>query len=542
MDKAEFEVPQPGRLLKGLTDSGLPVKESYGPEDAAGIDYVKDIGPPGSYPFTRGVHADMYRGRLWTRRNQCGFGTPGDTNNRIKYLFSQGQTGLSVSFDLPTHHGFDPDHPLAQGEAGRIGASVATMRDMEDMLEDIPIDQVSLTLVTRPPASAVIVALLMSLAHRRGVDPAAVQGTIMNDPFAQLGGATIDTLTRFLPLEPTVELAVDVIEYCAHHMPRLNSIGINAYNMRETGISAVQEAAFGLAAAIEIVERTLKRGLPIDQFAPRISFYCSAGMDFFEEIAKFRALRRMWARIVREEFGAQNPRSWWFRFASQTAGLSLQAPQPLNNIVRTGIENLAAVLGGAQSVHTNAYDEPLSLPGEESVRTALRTQQIVAYETGAGRTPDPLGGSYFVENLTTQVEEAVLKLLSEIRSRGGFMSCLQSGWIEGQITEARVNLQKDIDSGERVVVGVNAFTEGDSPPPQVFRVTDEACQARVAAVREFKASRDAAAAQSALAQLEATVGGGQNLMPAIIEAVNASATLGEISDSLRRAWGFRMEA
>ncbi|MDP7240952.1 MAG: methylmalonyl-CoA mutase family protein, partial [Dehalococcoidia bacterium] len=363
---ANFQTPQPERLSRGITDSGLPVKEAYVPEDMSGYDYAKNSGHPGSYPFTRGVHTDMYRGRLWTRRNQCGFGTPRDTNERIKYLFSQGQTGLSVSFDLPTHHGFDPDHPLAQAEAGRIGASVVNLQDIDEMLAGIPIDQVSLTLVTRPPASAVIVALLMSLARKRGVDPASIQGTIMNDPFAQVAGATIDTLTHFLPLEPTVELAVDVIEHCAQHMPLFNSIGINAYNMRETGISAVQEAAFGLAAAIEIVERTLKRGLKIDQFAPRISFYCSAGMDFFEEIAKFRALRRMWARIVREEFGAQNPRSWWFRFACQTAGLSLQAPQPLNNIVRTSIENLAAVLGGAQSVHTNAYDEPLSLPSESS--------------------------------------------------------------------------------------------------------------------------------------------------------------------------------
>ncbi|MDP6510876.1 MAG: methylmalonyl-CoA mutase family protein, partial [Dehalococcoidia bacterium] len=284
---AEFQAPQPGRLSRGITDSGLPVKEVYGPEDVSEHDYVKDSGRPGSYPFTRGVHTDMYRGRLWTRRNQCGFGTPSDTNERIKYLFAQGQTGLSVSFDLPTHHGFDPDHPVAQGETGRIGASVVNLQDIDEMLAGIPIDQVSLTLVTRPPASAVIVALLTSLAQKRGVDPASIQGTIMNDPFAQVAGATLDTLTRFLPLEPTVELAVDVIEHCARHMPRLNSIGINAYNMRETGISAVQEAAFGLAAAIEIVERTLQRGLEIDRFAPRISFYCSAGMDFFEEIAKF---------------------------------------------------------------------------------------------------------------------------------------------------------------------------------------------------------------------------------------------------------------
>ncbi|MDP7470532.1 MAG: methylmalonyl-CoA mutase family protein, partial [Dehalococcoidia bacterium] len=507
----------------------------------SGYDYAKNSGHPGSYPFTRGVHTDMYRGRLWTRRNQCGFGTPRDTNERIKYLFSQGQTGLSVSFDLPTHHGFDPDHPLAQAEAGRIGASVVNLQDIDEMLAGIPIDQVSLTLVTRPPASAVIVALLMSLARKRGVDPASIQGTIMNDPFAQVAGATIDTLTHFLPLEPTVELAVDVIEHCAQHMPLFNSIGINAYNMRETGISAVQEAAFGLAAAIEIVERTLKRGLKIDQFAPRISFYCSAGMDFFEEIAKFRALRRMWARIVREEFGAQNPRSWWFRFACQTAGLSLQAPQPLNNIVRTSIENLAAVLGGAQSVHTNAYDEPLSLPSESSVRTALRTQQIVAYETGAGRTTDPLGGSYFVENLTDRVEEAALKTLSDIRSRGGFLACLQSRWLESQILEARTELLRGIDTAERVLVGVNAFTEGADSTPQVFRVADDACQARVDAVRRFKVERGTADSQAALERLQATVGPGQNLMPAIIEAVQASATLGEIADSLRQAWGFRMD-
>ena len=539
---AEFQAPQPGRLSRGITDSGLPVKEVYGPEDVSEHDYVKDSGRPGSYPFTRGVHTDMYRGRLWTRRNQCGFGTPSDTNERIKYLFAQGQTGLSVSFDLPTHHGFDPDHPLAQGEAGRIGASVVNLQDIDEMLAGIPIDQVSLTLVTRPPASAVIVALLTSLAQKRGVDPASIQGTIMNDPFAQVAGATLDTLTRFLPLEPSVELAVDVIEHCARHMPRFNSIGINAYNMRETGISAVQEAAFGLAAAIEIVERTLQRGLEIDRFAPRISFYCSAGMDFFEEIAKFRALRRMWARIVREEFGAQNPRSWWFRFACQTAGLSLQDPQPLNNIVRTSIENLAAVLGGAQSVHTNAYDEPLSLPTESSVRTALRTQQIVAYETGAGRTTDPLGGSYFVESLTDQIEKAALKTLSDIRSRGGFLSCLQRGWVEGQILEARTGLSKGIDTAERVVVGVNAFTEGEDSTPQVFRVADDSCKARVDAVRRFKAERDTAAAQGALGRLQATVGTGQNLMPAIMEAVNASATMGEIADSLRRAWGFRIEA
>ena len=444
-DKIQYE-----RYLKGeklphfRTLSGIEMKEFYCRDDRP-----YDEPPPGVFPFTRGIHQDMYRSRLWTRRQQSGFGTPVESNHRIHYLLGRGMTGLNIDFDIVTKHGLDPDHPLAEGDVGLQGTSVATLEDMDTLFEGIPLDKVSTTLIVNPPYSAIIMAMYLLVARKQRVEASSLIGTIMNCAISQLVGPTYQSGTHFFPVEPAIKIACDVMEYCIRSIPRWNIININAYNMRETGITAVQEIAFAFSLASEYIRCLLSRGMDIDQFGPRIAFFTSAHIDFLEEIAKLRAMRRIWARLMKDIFGAKNPRSCWFRTAIQTSSLLLTAQQPLNNIVRAAIQTLAAVLGGSQSIHTTSYDEAYALPTEESHILSIRTQQIIGYETGVCRSSDPLGGSYAIERLTDEIEERALSLMEVIEKKGGFLECFKSQWIENQINEARYEYARQLEAGNR---------------------------------------------------------------------------------------------
>ena len=526
----------PERRDPFLTSSGLEIRDLYTPADLGDFDEERSLGRPGEFPFTRGVQPTMYRSRFWTMRQYAGFATAAETNQRFRYLLEQGQTGLSVAFDLPTQMGFDSDAPEAAGEVGRVGVPIASLADMEVLFDSIPLGQVS-TSMTINATAATLVALYVVAAERQGVARDQLSGTVQNDILKEY----VARGTWIYPPGPSMRLVTDIFEFAAGELPKWNTISISGYHMREAGATAAQELAFTLADGIAYVEAALARGLAIDDFAPRLSFFFAAWSELFEEVAKFRAARRMWARIVRDRFKAQNPRSMACRFHVQTAGSSLTAQSVDNNVVRTTLQALAAVLGGAQSLHTNSRDEALALPTEESVRLALRTQQIIAYEAGVSDTPDPLGGSFFVEALTDQLERAAAAYLDEIDAMGGTLAALESGFQQRQIQESAYRTQVDVDSGSQVVVGVNRFRDESSTTPSTQRIDPEGEQQQVARLRRVRSERDPATWEAALRRLDDAARGSDNLMPVINDAVRAYATVGKIADHLRAAWGVHRE-
>jgi methylmalonyl-CoA mutase N-terminal domain/subunit len=514
------------------TDSGIELRPVYGPDDLAGWDPERDLGRPGEYPFTRGVYPDMYRGRLWTMRQYAGMGTAAETNARFRYLLEHGQTGLSVAFDLPTQMGLDSDHPRAEGEVGKTGVAIDSIDDMRRLFEQIPLDRVTTSMTIN--ATAPILLLLYELvAEEQGVPPDRIGGTVQNDLLKEYAARG----TYIYPPAPSMRLITDLFAYCGERIPRWNTISISGYHMREAGATAAQEIAFTLANGIAYVQAAIDAGLEIDAFAPRLSFFFACHMRFFEEIAKFRAARRLWARIMRERFGATDPKSWMLRFHTQTGGATLTAQQPENNIVRTAIEALAAVLGGTQSLHTNSYDEALALPTEEAVKIALRTQQIIGLETGVASVVDPVGGSYYVEALTDELEQMAVAYLEKIDGMGGAVAAIEQGFYQDEIHEAAFRMQIQIETGERVVVGVNAYVEPEERPIELQRIDEAETERQIARVRELRASRDQAAVDAALAEVEAAARGTDNLLPPMREALRARATLGEVSDVLRGVFG-----
>jgi methylmalonyl-CoA mutase N-terminal domain/subunit len=530
----------PERRARFATSSDIEIADLYTEADLESIDFEpeRDLGLPGEYPFTRGVQATMYRSRFWTMRQYAGFATAEETNQRFRYLLDQGQTGLSVAFDLPTQMGYDSDAPEAAGEVGRVGVPISSLADMDVLLDGLPLDEVS-TSMTINSTAAILLALYVAAAEKRGVARGRISGTTQNDILKEY----IARGTWIFPPAPSMRLVTDIFEFCAAELPRWNTISISGYHMREAGATAAQELAFTLADAIAYCEAAVGRGLPIDDFAGRLSFYFAAWSELFEEVAKFRAARRMWARIVRDRFGAKGERSMVCRFHVQTAGSSLTAQSIDNNVVRTTIQALSAVLGGAQSLHTNARDEALALPTEESARLALRTQQILAHESGVTETPDPLAGSYYIETLTSRLEAAAQEYLDEIDAAGGTLAAIEAGFQQRQIQESAYRVQQAIEAGDQVVVGVNRFRDeaGLSVPPPIQRIDPDGERRQIERVRRVRAERDAAAWEAALGRMEECARGGENLMPAMIEAVRAYATVGEISDRLRTAWGEHRE-
>ncbi len=520
------------RKEKFVTASGEAVNRLYTPADVADLDYLRDLGFPGEYPFTRGIHATGYRGRLWTMRMFAGFGTAEETNARFKYLLQQGQSGLSVAFDLPTLYGYDSDDPLAAGEFGECGVAVSSLADMEILFDGIPLDRVSTSMTINSPA-AVIWAMYIAAAEKRGIPMAALSGTIQNDILKEY----IAQKEFIFPPEPSMRLVVDTFEFAARHLPLWNPISISGYHIREAGSTAAQELAFTLADGFAYVQAGIARGLDVDEFAPRLSFFFNAHNDFFEEIAKYRAARRIWAREMRERFGARNPRSWWLRFHTQTAGVSLTAQQPENNIVRVAIQALAAVLGGTQSLHTNSMDEALALPTEKAATIALRTQQIIAHESGAANTVDPLGGSYFVEALTDRLEEEAYAYFRRIDALGGVIPAIEAGFFQQEIAEAAYRYQHEIDQGQRIIVGVNDYVAEEPLSIPILQMDPHGYERQCARLARLRAERDGEKVGQTLRTLAEAAKGTANLMPFILDAVRAYATLGEIMGVFRRVFG-----
>ncbi|MBZ5582937.1 MAG: methylmalonyl-CoA mutase family protein [Acidobacteriia bacterium] len=517
------------------TTSGVPVDPLYGPEQLAGFDPSRELGPPGEFPYTRGIHRDMYRGRLWTMRQFSGFATPEETNRRYHYLLEQGQTGLSVAFDLPTLMGYDPDHPMSPGEVGKCGVSIASLEDMEILFRGIPLGEVTVSMTINSPAS-VLWAMYLAVAEQQGADWTRLSGTLQNDILKEY----IAQKEFIFPPRPSMRLVTDTIEFGAKRTPRFNPVSISGYHIREAGSTAVQELAFTLRDGIEYVDWALERGLEVDEFAPRLSFFFNAHNDFFEEIAKYRAARKIWASVMRERYGARSERSWKLRFHAQTAGCSLTWQQPYNNVVRTAVQALAAVLGGAQSLHTNSLDEAYALPSEHAVTIALRTQQVLAYESGVANTPDPLGGSYFLEKLTLDTEAAANDYIRRIDGMGGMIAAIETGFPQTEIAAASYRYQREIEDGERTIVGVNRFQSGDEPIEllQIDETTGRRQEEKVAALR---ARRNNAEAQRTLDALKGAAEGAENTMPYILDAVRAYATLGEICEALRAVFGSYQE-
>ena len=534
--RAKAVARSPERQDQFLSTSGIEIADLYSPADLAGLDEDRDLGRPGEYPFTRGVQPTMYRGRLWTMRQYAGFSTAEDTNRRFRFLLEQGQTGLSVAFDLPTQMGYDSDAPQAEGEVGRVGVPISSLADMEVLLDGLPLGTVS-TSMTINASAAVLLALYVAAAEKQGVPRNQVSGTTQNDILKEY----IARGTYIFPPRPSMRLVTDIFEFCSTELPRWNTISISGYHMREAGASAAQELAFTLADGIAYVEAALSRGLDIDNFADRLSFFFASWSELFEEVAKFRAARRMWARIVKERFRASSDRSAACRFHTQTAGSSLTAQSIDNNVVRTTIQALAAVLGGTQSLHTNSRDEALALPTAEAARLALRTQQILAYESGVTETPDPLAGSYYVESLTDQLEAAANEYLREIEAMGGTLAAIEAGYQQRQIQESSYQVQRAIESGSKVVVGVNKFRDEEGTTPPLQRIDPEGERRQCQGVQRVRAERDPVAWAASLARLEDCARGDENLMPPIIEAVKAYATVGEICDRLRGVWGEHRE-
>jgi methylmalonyl-CoA mutase N-terminal domain/subunit len=521
----------PERQKEFITTSGMPIKRLYTPADLGDTDPLRDIGLPGEYPFTRGIQATMYRGRLWTMRMFAGFGTAEETNARFKYLLEHGETGLSIAFDLPTLYGYDTDAPQALGEFGRCGVAISSLADMEILLDGIPLDQVTTSMTINSPA-AVIWAMYIVAAEKRGIPRAKLGGTIQNDILKEY----IAQKEYVFPPEPSMRLVVDTIEFGSREMPLWNTISISGYHIREAGATAVQELAFTLADGMEYVRWARDRGLNVDDFAPRLSFFFNAHNDFFEEIAKYRAARRLWARIMRETFGAKNPRSWLLRFHTQTAGCSLTAQQPENNAVRVAIQALAAVLGGTQSLHTNSMDEALALPSDFAVRVALRTQQIIAHESGVVNTVDPLGGSYFVEALTNKMEHEASAYFQRIEALGGVIPAIRAGFFQREIADSASRYQREIDEHRRIIVGVNEYTSDEPIRIPLHEMDPHGYERQCARLERVRRERDNVRVGETLTALEQAAHGTENLMPYIIEAVKAYATLGEIMGVLRKVF------
>jgi methylmalonyl-CoA mutase N-terminal domain/subunit len=519
----------PERKPRFRTASGLELEPCYAPGDA---DFAEHVGLPGEFPFTRGVQATMYRGRLWTMRQYAGFATAEESNRRYRALLEQGTTGLSVAFDLPTQIGYDPDDPMSAGEVGRVGVSVATLEDMETLLRGIPLERISVSMTINSTA-IVLLALLIAVAKRQGVEPAGLRGTLQNDMFKEF----IARGTQRLPVRPSLRLVTDVVEYVTRHMPRFHPVSISGYHIREAGATAVEELAFTLADGIGYVEAACERGLAVDEFAPRLSFFFNAHNQLFEEVAKFRAARRLWATIMRERFGASDPRSHKLRFHTQTAGSTLQARQVDVNVVRVTMQALAAVLGGTQSLHTNSRDEALNLPSEAAAVLALRTQQVLAHESGVTDVVDPLGGCPLVEDLTDRLEAEARALLERVDALGGTLAAVEAGFPQQRIEKSAYEAQKRVESGEDVVVGVNRFEEGEAAGAVEFELDPAVEQRARERVRAFRAGRDGAAAERALAELAEAVAGTGNLVPPVLACVEAHATLGEIMARLEARYG-----
>jgi methylmalonyl-CoA mutase N-terminal domain/subunit len=523
---------QPERAAAFTTISGEPIDRLYTPADLPDLDYMRDLGFPGEYPYTRGIHATGYRGKLWTMRMFAGFGTAEETNQRFKYLLEQGQTGLSIAFDLPTLYGYDTDAPEALGEFGKCGVAVSSLADMEILLDGLPLERITTSMTINSPA-AVIWAMYIAAAERRGIPKETLGGTTQNDILKEY----IAQKEYVFPPHPSMRLVVDTFEYGCRHLPRWNTISISGYHIREAGSTAAQELAFTLADGFEYVRWGIRRGLALDEFVPRLSFFFNAHNDFFEEIAKYRAARRIWAREMKETFGAKNPRAWLLRFHTQTAGVSLTAQQPENNTARVAIQALAAVLGGTQSLHTNSMDEALALPSELAARVALRTQQVIAYESNVTNTLDPLAGSYFVESLTNRLEAQAYEYFERIEKLGGVIPAIEAGFFQREIAEAAYRYQHEIDTQQRIIVGVNQFASDEPLTVPLLEMDPQGYDRHIARLEQVRGERDNAATRAALARLEAAARGTDNLMPPILEAVHAYATLGEMMGVLRRVFG-----
>lgn len=527
------KIKEPPRENEEITTiSGLPLKPFYSAEGQKNFDPGEKLGEPGQFPYTRGVYPTMYRGKPWTMRQFAGFGTPEQTNRRFHYLIEHGQTGLSTAFHFPTLMGYDSDSPRSRGEVGVCGVAVDTLRDMEVLFDGIPLDKVTTSMTINPPAS-VLLCMYIAVAEKQGVPMSKISGTIQNDILKEY----VAQNSYVFPPRPSMRLVVDSIEYCTEHLPKFNPISISGYHIREAGSTAVQELAFTIADGIAYVQACVDRGLDVDAFAPRLSFFWDVHNDFFEEIAKMRAGRRMWAHIMRDRFGAKKPESMRMRFHCQTAGVSLTAQQPYNNVVRVALQALAAVLGGTQSLHTNSLDETLALPSDDAVRIALRTQQIIAHESGVAKTIDPLGGSYFVESLTDTLEAEAYRYINKIDELGGMVRAIETGYPIKEIAEASFKYQRKVENGEEKIVGLNDFISEDAEPLEIMRIDPEVERKQVESLKKVKASRDATAVQACLETLKAAARGDSNLMPLILDAVRVYASVGEIMGTLREVWG-----
>lgn len=521
----------------GAVPDALASESVIGPENLEGFDPERELGFPGSFPFTRGIYPTMYRGRLWTMRQYAGFGTAVESNQRYRYLLAQGQTGLSVAFDLPTQIGMDSDHELAMGEVGKVGVAIDSLEDMETLFAGIPLDRVS-TSMTINSTAAILLALYVAVAKKQNANLRRLSGTVQNDILKEY----IARGTYIYPIRPAMRIVTDILAWCRAELPNWNAISISGYHIREAGSTAVQEVAFTLANAIAYVDAAVKAGLNVDEIAPQISFFFNSHNGLLDEIAKFRAARRLWAQIMRERFHARDARSMLLRFHAQTGGSTLTAQQPENNLVRVALQGLAAVLGGCQSLHTNSLDEALALPTEQSALLALRTQQIIASETGVTNTIDPVGGSYAIENLTNEIERGAVEYIAEIDSLGGMLRAIETGFVQAEIQQAAYEYQRSVERGETVVVGVNRFTEDKGEPIPTLRIDPEVEHSQIARLRALRARRDEAKAKAALNEIERRAKASENLMPAILAAVEAYATVGEISDTLRRAFGEYQES
>jgi methylmalonyl-CoA mutase N-terminal domain/subunit len=522
---------------KSASTTGLPMDTVVAPEDLRGWDPERDLGYPGQFPFTRGVYPTMYRGRLWTMRQYAGFGSAIESNRRYRYLLEKGQTGLSVAFDLPTQIGMDSDHALAQGEVGKVGVAIDSLEDMRVLFDGIPLEGVS-TSMTINSTAAILLALYVAVAKQQGANLARLSGTVQNDILKEY----IARGTYIYPLRPAMRIVTDILAWCRREIPNWNAISISGYHIREAGSTEVQEVAFTLANGIAYVEAAVAAGLQVDEFAPQLSFFFNSHNEFLMQIAKFRAARRLWARTMRDRFGARDPRSMMLRFHAQTAGSALTAQQPENNLARVALQSLAAVLGGCQSLHANGLDEALALPTEQAALLALRTQQIIAHETGVANTVDPVGGSYAIEKLTNEIESAAQDYISKIDAIGGMLRAIETGYVQQEIQKSAYAYQRAVEGGEQVVVGVNRFQAEQEQPIPTLRIDPEIERSQVARLHALRARRDAAKSRSALEEVERRARGTENLMPAILAAVEAYATVGEISDALRRAFGEYQES
>jgi methylmalonyl-CoA mutase N-terminal domain/subunit len=530
LNKSFDKLPERGQFR---TSSDIPVSQVYTPADVAELDYLRDLGFPGEYPLARGVYPTMYRARLWTMRQYAGFGTAEQTNKRFKYLLEHGQTGLSVAFDFPTQVGYDCDHPLALGEVGKVGVSSSTLRDMEVLFEGIPLDKVTTSMTINAPAN-VLLAMYAAVGQKQGVEQSRLGGTVQNDVLKEYVARGM----YIFPPNPSIRMVTDIFEYCSQNMPQWNTISISGYHIREAGSTAVQEVAFTFANAIAYVQAAIDRGLDLDRFAGRLSFFFAAHSNFLEEIAKFRAARRLWARIMRERFGAKNLNSWMLRFHTQTSGVSLTAQQPYNNIVRVALQALSAVLGGTQSLHTNSFDEAYALPSEQAVTVALRTQQIIAYESGVVDSVDPLAGSYYVEYLTNEIEERARKYIEQIDGMGGAVAAIEKGFMQREITESAYRFQKEVEAKKRVIVGVNDFASDEKVPMKLLQIDPAIEKKLVEQLKKIKRERNSDKVNETLSRLRgAAEKENVNLVPLILEAVKEYATLGEVCGTLREVFG-----